>query len=130
MTCTQCETTLLPGSRFCHKCGRRVSDVGVDASAKIIEEAEEIVVKLHGLYDDRRREELALALIPVLARIAKRIDMTNVEHIDLAALHSLLPLMKAQVDEGAPPIEVIGMNADVHRTLARAEFERFFLCLE
>ncbi len=130
MTCTKCATALLPGSLFCHNCGHRVEAVGDSSSAKIVGEAEAIVVKLHGLYDDRRREELALALIPVLARIAKRIDMTNVEHIDLAALHSLLPLMEAQVNEGAPPIEVIGMNADVHRTLERAEFERFFLCLE
>jgi anti-anti-sigma regulatory factor len=130
--CSHCATPLVAAdSRFCHHCGQAVAthDTAIsDAPGEIV--ADELpAIKLHGLYDDRRREELALAVIPILAGLADRIDMTDVEHIDLAALQSLIPLMEAKRDEHAPPIDVIGMNDDVLRSLERAEFERFFRCI-
>ncbi len=121
--CKRCATALLPESNFCHRCGRRViAPAGEAGSAP----ADLITVKLHGLYDEKRREELALALIPILADIARTIDMKNVEHIDLGALTSLIPLLDAREAEHKPPIEVIGMNDDVYNTLTRAKFAKFF----
>jgi hypothetical protein len=129
--CSHCATPLVAvDSRFCHRCGQAVvRDTALsDALGEIVSD-ERPAVKLHGLYDHRRREELALAVIPILAGIAHRIDMTDVKHIDLAALQSLIPLMEAKRNEYAPPIDVIGMDDDVLRSLERAEFERFFCCI-
>ncbi len=89
-----------------------------------------MTVKLHGLYDEKRREELALALIPILADLARTIDMSNVEHIDLAALTGLIPLLEEREREHAEPIDVVGMNDDVLKTLTRAGFEKFFQRIE
>lgn len=85
-----------------------------------------MTVKLHGLYDEGRREELSLALIPILADLSRTIDMTHVEHIDVAALASLVGLLEARENESKPPIDVLGMNDDVHRSLTRANFAKFF----
>ena len=120
--CKKCATALLPDSNFCHRCGRRVGAAGETEPAP----ADLVTVKLHGLYDEKRREELALALIPVLAELARTIDMTNVEHIDLAALTSLVPVLDARETGRKPPIKVLGMNDDVHKTLTRAGFAKFF----
>jgi hypothetical protein len=85
-----------------------------------------MTVKLHGLYDETRREELAMALIPVVAGHSRTIDMTDVEHIDIGALHSLLPLLRPEMSAPTPPVDLIGMNDDVHRSLIRAGFAMFF----
>lgn len=88
-----------------------------------------ITVKLHGLYDDKRREELALALIPIRADLSRTIDMTDVEHIDIAALTSLIPLLEARESEYSGPIDVLGMNDDVNKTLTRTGLAKFFRCI-
>jgi anti-anti-sigma regulatory factor len=120
-TCKQCSTALLPGSFFCHRCGRRVTVAGADNAS-----SETMTIKLNGLYDDKRREELALSLIPILADLSQTIDMTNVEHLDVAALFSLIPLLEARETESKDPINVIGMNDSVHNALARAGLAKFF----
>jgi anti-anti-sigma regulatory factor len=89
-----------------------------------------MTVKLHGLYDEGRREEFSLALIPILADLSRTIDMTDVEHIDVAALMSLVKLLEARASESKPPIDVIGMNDDVHQSLTRANFAKYFTRLE
>ena len=89
--------------------------------------SEEIVVKLHGLYDDSRREELAMAMIPILSGQSTKIDFSNVEHIDVEALASLLPSLQARSDEGKPFINSIGMNQDVDASLRRAGLASYFL---
>jgi anti-anti-sigma regulatory factor len=125
-TCTQCTTHLLPDSVFCHRCGRRVvAKIGPASS----EQPELVTVKLHGLYDDKRREELALALIPIRADLSRTIDMTNVEHIDIAALTSLVPLLEAREREYTAPIDVLGMNDDVYKTLTRTGLAKFVRCI-
>jgi len=88
-----------------------------------------MTVKLNGLYDEKRREELALALIPIRAGLSRTIDMTNVEHIDIAALTSLVPLLEARESEHSAPIDVLGMNDDVYKRLTRSGFGKFFRCI-
>ncbi|GAC1389143.1 MAG: hypothetical protein NVSMB31_04660 [Vulcanimicrobiaceae bacterium] len=83
-------------------------------------------VRLLGLYDDRRREELAEALIPVIQGECSSIDMSAVEHIDVAAVTSFLPLLKAQWKRGRPQVRVIGMNEDIKRTLQRTGLAGYF----
>lgn len=127
-TCVSCATELLPESIYCHRCGRRAgsnADSVTSGEAGVPDAAP--AVRLHGLYDENRREELALALIPILAGISRTIDMSNVEHIDLAALVSVLPLLQAHVDALATPVAVIGMNDDVHHALTRAGIAGFFV---
>ena len=87
-------------------------------------------VVLHGLYDDSRREELALALIPILSGQATTIDFTNVEHVDVAALISLLPALESRCAEGKPFIHTLGMNSDVHHSLKRAGLGPYFRLAE
>lgn len=122
-TCGKCATPLVADSIFCHRCGLRVAGASSDADAL---PANAVTVKLHGLYDDSRREELALALIPILADLSRTIHMGDVEHIDVAALTSLVHLLEAREAESKPPIDVIGMNDDVHNSLTRADFAKFF----
>ena len=122
-TCAKCETALLPDSVFCHRCGLRIAVGPTDESSPGVDS---MTVKLHGLYDDSRREELSLALIPILANLSRTIDMTDVEHIDVAALASLAGLLEARESEAKPPIDVLGMNDDVHGSLTRANFAKFF----
>lgn len=95
-TCDTCETVLVPDANFCHRCGHRIAGppAPVDAVAEQL-----ITVKLHGLYDESRREELALALIPILANLSGRIDMGHVEHLDVGALTSLVPLLEIRESE-------------------------------
>jgi anti-anti-sigma regulatory factor len=121
--CPRCSTPIVRHAIFCHHCGRRLGASSTETSAL---PAELVTVKLHGLYDEKRREELAMALIPILADLARTIDMSNVEHIDVAALTSLIPLLEDRERERAEPIDVVGMNDDVQKTLARAGFEKFF----
>ncbi|GAC1388189.1 MAG: hypothetical protein NVSMB31_01740 [Vulcanimicrobiaceae bacterium] len=89
-------------------------------------ENEPTIVTLHGLYDDSRREELALALIPILSGQSTTINVANVEHIDVAALVSLLPALQSRSDEGKPFINAIGMNDDVRSSLHRAGLAAYF----
>lgn len=119
-TCGKCETALLADAVFCHRCGLRVDP------ADEVPFGNSMIVRLHGLYDESRREEFALALIPILANLSRTIDMTDVEHIDIAALASLTLLLEARQAESKPPIEVVGMNDDVHNSLSRADFAKFF----
>lgn len=84
------------------------------------------VVKLSGLYDDSRREELAMQLIPVLSGQCETINMTDVEHIDIAAVLSLLPALESRFDDHKAFINVIGMNEDVRSTLKRCGLLIFF----
>lgn len=90
---------------------------------------EEVIVRLHGLYDDSRREELALALIPIVSGQSVKIDFENVEHIDVAALASLLPALQSRSDEGKPFIRAVGMNPGVRHTLQRAGLGAYFRAL-
>ena len=126
-TCAKCQTALLPESLFCHRCGFRLSVAPDEAASALIDST---TVKLHGLYDEGRREELSLALIPILADLSRTIDMSNVEHIDVGALTSLVSLLEARESESKPPIDVVGMNDDVHNSLTRADFAKFFNRLE
>ncbi|MFN2528266.1 MAG: hypothetical protein ABR584_06060 [Candidatus Baltobacteraceae bacterium] len=87
---------------------------------------QEVVVKLHGLYDDSRREELAMAMIPILSGQSTKIDFSDVEHIDVEALVSLLPSLQARSDEGKPSIHSVGMNQDVAGSLRRAGLGNYF----
>jgi anti-anti-sigma regulatory factor len=125
--CSKCQSALLSESVYCHRCGVRVGVASTEATSARIDS---ITVKLHGLYDEGRREELSLALIPILADLSRTIDMTDVEHIDVAALVSLVKLLEARESESKPPIDVLGMNDDVHKTLTRANYARYFTRLE
>jgi anti-anti-sigma regulatory factor len=127
VTCVKCETALLSDSAYCHRCGLRVAAASTDAASAAVDS---MTVKLHGLYDESRREELSLALIPILADLSRTIDMGHVEHIDVAALMSLVGLLEARENESKPPIDVIGMNDDVHKSLTRADFAKYFHRLE
>lgn len=89
-------------------------------------EDEPVVVTLHGLYDDSRREELALALIPILSGQSTTINLSSVEHIDVAALASLLPALQSRADEGKPFVNVTGMNDDVRHSFHRAGLATYF----
>ncbi|MDP9017959.1 MAG: STAS domain-containing protein [Candidatus Eremiobacteraeota bacterium] len=89
-------------------------------------ENEPTIVTLHGLYDDGRREELALALIPILSGQSTTINFSNVEHIDVAALASLLPALQSRADEGKPFVYATGMNDDVRSSLQRAGLTAYF----
>jgi anti-anti-sigma regulatory factor len=126
-TCGKCKSALLPDSIFCHRCGVRIAVASTETTAP---PAELMTVKLHGLYDESRREELSLALIPILADLSRTIDMSDVEHIDVGALTSLVKLLEARESESKPPIDVSGMNDDVHKSLTRANFAKFFTRLE
>jgi len=81
---------------------------------------QELIVRLHGLYDNSRREELAMAMIPILSGLSTKIDFENVEHIDIEALTSLLPSLQSRADEGKPFINASGMNEDVRASLRDA----------
>jgi len=83
-------------------------------------------VRLLGLYDEGRRKELAAALIPVIKGECSTIDMTEVDHIDVAALPSLIPAIEARSQTEYPFIRVIGMNEDVQRTLKRTGLHLYF----
>jgi anti-anti-sigma regulatory factor len=126
-TCGKCESALVPDSVFCHRCGVRIPVASSEATSAPVDS---MTIKLHGLYDDSRREELSLAMIPILADLSRTIDMANVEHIDVAALMSLVPLLEARQSESKPPIDVLGMNDDVHKSLTRANFAKYFNRLE
>ncbi len=125
--CGKCKSALLADSVFCHRCGFRIPVASTEATSAPVDS---MTVKLHGLYDDGRREELSLAMIPILADLSRTIDMTDVEHIDLAALMNLVPLLEARASESKPPIDVLGMNDDVYKTLTRANFAQLFNRLE
>ncbi len=122
-TCGKCAAALLSDAVFCHRCGLRVVIPTADMAAAPMDS---MTVKLHGLYDEQRREELSLALIPILADLSRTIDMSDVEHLDVGALTSLVPILEARESEQKPAIDVLGMNDDVHKTLTRAGFAKFF----
>ncbi len=125
--CVKCEAILVSDALYCHRCGLRITDAGAEAG---LVDVDSVTVKLHGLYDEHRREELSLALIPILADLSRTIDMANVEHIDVGALTSLVSLLEARESEAKPPIDVLGMNDDVHNSLTRADFAKYFNRLE
>jgi len=84
-------------------------------------------VRLRGLYDDRRTDELADAMIPIIRGECSTIDMTAVEHIERVALTGFLPLIKKlRPGVEGPKIGVIGMNGEVERTLQSTGLIRYF----
>ncbi len=84
-------------------------------------------VRLRGLYDNRRTDELADAMIPIIHGECSTIDMTAVEHIERVALTGFLPLIKKlQPGIESPKIAVIGMNEEVERTLHSTGLIRYF----
>lgn len=88
---------------------------------------QEVIVRLHGLYDNSRREELAMAMIPILSGLSTKIDFEDVEHIDVEALASLLPSLQSRSDDGKPFINAMGMNEDVRASLRRAGLGTYFV---
>lgn len=84
-------------------------------------------VRLRGLYDERRADELADAMIPIIRGECSTINMTAVEHIERIALTGFLPLIKKlQPGVTSPQIGVIGMNEEVQRTLHSTGLIRYF----
>ena len=84
-------------------------------------------VRLRGLYDVGRTDELAQSLIPIIAGECDTINMSEVAQIERVALAGFLPLIK-ELQPGIThrKISVVGMNDDVGRTLQRAGLIRYF----
>ena len=85
-------------------------------------------VKLRGLYDEERSDELKRALIPVIRGEISTIDMTDVETIERAALASFVPLArKIEGDPQSQAVRVVGMNADVRSTFVSTGLSQYFV---
>ena len=84
-------------------------------------------VKLRGLYDEERSEELKRALIPVIRGEVSTIDMTDVETIERAALASFVPLArKMELDPKSPAVRVVGMSPGVRSTFVSTGLSKYF----
>lgn len=84
-------------------------------------------MKLRGLYDERRSDELKRALVPVIKGEICTIDMSDVETIERVALASFVPLVrKIDNEANSPVVRVVGMNDEIRSAFASTGLSKYF----
>ena len=84
-------------------------------------------VKLRGLYDERRSDELKTALVPVIKGECSTIDMSDVECIERVAMASFVPLArKLETDRDASAVRVVGMSSEVRNLFVSTGLSKYF----
>jgi anti-anti-sigma regulatory factor len=84
-------------------------------------------VKLRGLYDAKRSDELKRALVPVIKGEISTIDMSDVETIERVALASFVPLVRKMDNESdGPTVRVVGMNDEIRSAFTSTGLSKYF----